>query len=184
MLYILLAEGFEETEMIAPLDILRRAEIPVQTVGITGKTVTGTHGISICADILPAEAEPSSIDGVILPGGMPGTRNLQRSEVVQSWVSRCAKEKKLLAAICAAPLIFGELELLRGRKVVCFPGFEESLYGAEITENFVERSENIITARGAGAALEFGAAIVNYIKKDGSGNEILAQMQTSGYAKV
>ena len=181
MIYILLADGFEETEMIAPLDLLRRAEIPVQTVGVTGKTVTGAHGIPVVADILPEDVDKTIAEGVVLPGGMPGTTNLQASGFVEELILACAKEKKLVAAICAAPMILGELGLLAGKDATCFPGFEEHLKGAKVTSAPVAVAGNIITGKGAGAALEFGAALVNFCTGTGVGETILAQMQTPSY---
>ena len=182
MLYILLADGFEETEMIAPLDILRRADVLVQTVGITGKRVTGAHGIEITADITAEQVVIDDACGVILPGGMPGTLNLQNNNFVQELISHCNKEKKLLGAICAAPMILGELGILADKKATCFPGFEETLKGAEIVNAPSVRDGNIITSRGAGSALEFGAEIVDFIcGKAGTGAKILSQMQTPDY---
>lgn len=181
MIYILLANGFEETEMIAPLDILRRAGISVQTVGVTGKEVTGAHGVTVTADILPDGVDKSLADGVVLPGGMPGTTNLQASPFVEELVLSCAKENKLVAAICAAPMILGELGLLSGKEATCFPGFEEHLKGATVTSAPVAVAENIITGKGAGCALEFGAALVNFCLSPGEGEKILAQMQSPAY---
>ncbi len=181
MIYVLLADGFEEIEMIAPLDMLRRGGIEVQTVGITGKVVTGAHGIGITADILPEDVKSEDAEGVILPGGMPGTTNLQNSAFVLDLVQFCAQQSKLLAAICAAPMILGELNLLQNRNAVCFPGFEEHLKGATIKNCPVAVDGNIITARGAGAALRFGAELVNYLKGIGEGEKLLAQMQDPAY---
>ena len=178
MYYLMLADGFEETEMIAPLDILRRADIPVQTVGITGRLVTGAHHLTVTADLLPEDVVPTDMDGIILPGGMPGTTNLKESEPLRQWISSCAEEGKLLAAICAAPSVFGELGLLKGRCAICFPGFEDALRGAEVLDGFVACDGNIITAKGAGAALAFGAALADYIKGAGTWAAVLAQMQT------
>ena len=180
MYYLMLADGFEETEMIAPLDILRRAGIPVQTVGMTGRLVTGAHDLTVTADLLPEDVVPTDMDGIILPGGMPGTTNLKESETLRQWILSCAEEGKLLAAICAAPSILGELGLLKGRRAVCFPGFEDALHGAEIADGHVACDSNMITAKGAGAAPAFGAAIADYIKGTGAGAAILAQMQTPG----
>ena len=181
MIYLLLAEGFEETEMIAPLDVLRRAGIPVKTVGVTGAEVLGAHGVCVKADLLPDDVKKEDADGVILPGGMPGTTNLEKSEFVLDLLDYCAKEKKLVGAICAAPMILGKQGYLKGRAAVCFPGFEEYLHGATIEETLVATDENFITAKGAGAALEFGAALTNYLKGEGVGEGILAAMQTPGY---
>ncbi|MBO5364791.1 MAG: DJ-1/PfpI family protein [Clostridia bacterium] len=181
MIYILLADGFEEIEMITPLDMLRRAGIPVQTVGITGEEVEGAHGIRIAADILPEDVKLEEAQGVILPGGMPGTTNLQGSDFVRNLVRHCANETKLVGAICAAPMILGELGLLENREAVCFPGFEEHLKGATVKACPVAVDGNVITARGAGAAPEFGTELVNYFKGVGEGEKLLAQMQDPAY---
>lgn len=182
MLYLLLADGFEEAEAICPLDVLRRAEIEVKTVGITGKTVTGAHGIEIKADLGADDIGSTVPDGIILPGGMPGTLNLQKSPTAKRLLSECFAAGKLIAAICAAPMIPGELGMLHGVRSTCFPGFEENLIGAVLTDDSVVCDKNFITAKGAGVALEFGAAIVDrFVKPDparGSrGSRILSQMQ-------
>ncbi len=183
MLYLLLAEGFEEIEAVAPLDILRRAEIPVKTVGVTGDVVTGAHGIAIKADVSLNDMEIASADGVILPGGMPGTLNLQKASQVIDALNHCAKKKKLIASICAAPMVPGAMGLLEGRRAVCFPGFEDQLEGAVLQEDSVVQDENYITAKGAGVAIQFGAAIVDYccgVQERGSkGKRLLQQMQFS-----
>ncbi len=176
MLYMFLAEGFEETEAIGALDVIRRAEIEIRTVGVTGKTVTGSHGVEIVADILPEEKDYSSMEGVILPGGMPGTTNLFEDERVVLAVKSCFETNRLIAAICAAPMIFGQLGLLRGKKATCYPGFEKYLEGAEVVDASCTADGNVICGRGAGAAMLFGAEIVNFFKK-GEGEKILAQMQ-------
>ncbi len=179
MIYIFLAEGFEEVEALAPLDILRRADIPVVTVGVGSEEITGSHNISVKADISLDEVEIEDIDGVILPGGMPGTLNLQADAKVMEYVKYAYDNNKLLGAICAAPMILGELGYLSGIEAICFPGFEEHLKGASISEKGVACVNNIITAKGAGVALQFGGAIANYFK-EGKGDEILAQMQYNG----
>lgn len=175
MLYMFLADGFEETEAIGTLDVIRRAKIPVQLVGVTGEYVTGSHGVTIKSDIGADEIDCFEMTGVILPGGMPGTKNLYASEAVIAAVKHCAENGLLLAAICAAPLVFGRLGLLRGKRATCFPGFESELDGAEVTNALTVTDGNIITARGAGAAMLFGAAICDRLC--GGGNEILAEMQ-------
>ena len=179
MIYIFLADGFEEVEALAPLDILRRAEIPVVTVGVNAEDITGAHNISVKADISVDDVKTEEIDGVILPGGMPGTLNLQKNVKVMEYVKYAYDNNKLLGAICAAPMILGELGYLSGIEAICFPGFEEHLKGATISQKGVVCEENIITAKGAGVALEFGGAIVNYFE-NGKGDEILAQMQYNG----
>ncbi len=177
MLYMFLANGFEETEAIGCLDVLRRAEIEVKTVGIGGKEITGSHGICVAADICADEISLDGLDGVILPGGMPGTTNLQADDSVINAVKVCAGKGKLVAAICAAPMILGCLGLLEGKVAVCYPGFEEHLKGATVDANaLVAIDGNIITGKGAGAAMLFGARIADWFKA-GAGQEILDQMQ-------
>lgn len=180
MLYMFLANGFEETEAIGALDVIRRAEIEIKTVGVTGKTVTGSHGVEITADILLSEVDYSSMTGAILPGGMPGTTNLFESKEVVDAVKECFESGKVVAAICAAPMIPGQLGMLRGKKATCFPGFEKYLDGAMLTDAFAVRDGNVITGKGAGAAMIFGAEIVNFFES-GKGDEILAQMQHLNY---
>ncbi len=161
MIFEFLADGFEETEAIVPLDILRRAGKSVTTVGVTGKTVTGSHGITVTADTVIAEAAPGeALEAVILPGGMPGTANLEKSEEVIDFIKYADSNGKIIGAICAAPSIIGKMGLLGGKKAVCYPGFEQFLYGAEIGDAPAVKSGNIITARGAGAATQFGFALV------------------------
>lgn len=157
MIYLFLAEGFEETEAIAPLDILRRAELEIATVGVGRKTVTGSHGISVVADVMDCEIAPDeNCEGIILPGGMPGTLNLEKSETVQKFIDYAVENNLIIGAICAAPSILGHKGILNGKQAVCYDGFETQLFGAEIVDTRVCRDGNIITAIGAGAALEFG----------------------------
>lgn len=174
MLYMFLADGFEETEAIATLDVLRRGSVKVKTVGVGGEMICGAHDITVKADVTDVDFE--NIDGIILPGGMPGTLNLQKDPGVNAALKRCADSGRLIAAICAAPMIPGELGYLSGKKAVCFPGFEDSLTDAEIMPSGVVRDENYITAMGAGKALEFGAAIVDYFSDEPKGGKILRKM--------
>lgn len=163
MVYIYLANGFEETEMTAPLDICRRAGLVVKTVSVTGEIyVTGSHGITVKADLLCSSPEYRTEDAelVMLPGGMPGTTGLEESECVQNALKYAAGNGKYIAAICAAPSVLGKAGLLKGKKAVCYPGFEKYLNGAEIPDARCVRDGKIITAVGAGAAVEFGLEIV------------------------
>ncbi len=176
MLYMLLAEGFEETEAIGSLDVIRRAEIDIKTVGVAGKTVCGSHGVEVNADITADEISFEAMTGVILPGGMPGTLNLQKDETVQRAIAYAREKGLLMGAICAAPMVFGELGILNGKNAVCYPGFEEHLKGAAVKPDPCVTDGNVITAKGAGASMLFGAAIVNYFKP-GEGDKLLAQMQ-------
>ncbi|MDR2525858.1 MAG: DJ-1/PfpI family protein [Oscillospiraceae bacterium] len=172
MLYMFLSEGFEELEAVAPLDLLRRADMDVHTVGVTGKTVAGSHKIQLtCDEVLLSDWRPAAeCMGVILPGGS-GFRGLDLPEVMEA-VDTCAARGKLVAAICAAPSLLGKRGLLIGRRACCYPGYEAQLEGAEIMFDSVVTDGNIITARGAGAAVAFGLALVEYTR----GTECAAQL--------
>lgn len=177
MYYVFLAEGFEETEAIAPVDVMRRAKLDVKTVGVTGEFVTSSHLVTVKADITPAEINYDEIEGVILPGGMPGTINLEESEAVINAVKYAYENNKLVGAICAAPSILGHLGYLDGKNATCFPGFESELKGASYTANHTETDGNIITAKGAGCAVEFGHAIVSYAVSKEKADEVTEAMQ-------
>ncbi len=165
MIYVFLADGFEELEMIAPLDILKRSKIKIKTVGIEQEIVTGSLGISIKTDTTIQKIDKNDIEGIILPGGMPGTTNLAKNESVRDIINYCTEKNILIAAICAAPSILGEMGILRGKEACCYPGFENSLIGAKISSNSICVSGNIITAKGPGVATEFGFKILEYIKE-------------------
>ena len=160
MIYLLLADGFEEIEALTPLDILRRAGIEIKTVGINGKYAKGSHGIVVECDITAEDADMSELDMVILPGGMPGSTNLDASPFTDKAIKAVLDNGGRLAAICAAPLIFGRRGLLKGRKATCFPGFEEELSGAIVTgEDFVTDG-NITTGKGMEYSLPFAKELV------------------------
>lgn len=178
MIYVLLADGFEEVEAIAPIDILRRNSMDVAIAGVGGSEICGSHSIAVKTDLQVEDIELADVEGIILPGGMPGTLNLQKDEYVNSLIEYCTENELLIAAICAAPMILGELGILKGKEAVCFPGFEDSLKGADVCDCPVAICDNIITAKGAGAALEFGSAIVDYFSgEDGVGKATLDTMQ-------
>lgn len=166
MVYVFLADGFEEVEAICPVDILRRGGIEVKTVGVGGKTVTGAHGIRVVADITADEAVFENTEAVILPGGMPGTLNLKKDSVVNSFIDYAVKNELILAAICAAPSILGQKGILKGKRAVCYSGFEKELVGAEVLDIPAVREGNIITACGAGAAAEFGFLLLEALCGD------------------
>ena len=162
MIYLLLADGFEETEALVPLDILRRGGLSVKTLGITGRTVTGAHGVTIEADAEPSECtEPPSL--LILPGGMPGTTNLDASSETERLLSLTVASGGRVGAICAAPSILGRRGLLRGHEAVCYPGFEETLSGAVIATKAVVTSGIFTTAIGMGAAYAFGLELLRLL---------------------
>ena len=174
MIYMFLADGFEEVEALCPLDILRRANLEVTTVGVGGKDVIrGAHGIIVHADIPDIMYRDSSPDMIILPGGMPGSSNLDESRIVDSALRAAHRQGKFLAAICAAPMVLGKRGYLEGKRAVCFPGFEELLAGAVVdTENSLVRDGNIITAKGMGAAFDFGLELVKCFKDDEAAKKI------------
>lgn len=162
MVYLFLANGFEEIEAIAPTDILRRAGVEVETVAVEDSSdymIEGAHGIKVKADILLSDIDYNDIDAVILPGGMPGTKNLDASADVRQVLKYCADNDRLICAICAAPSVLGHLGLLKGRKATCFPGFERELHCSVFTGGAVVEDGNIITADGPGSAVHFGEAI-------------------------
>ncbi len=159
--YVLLADGFEECEAIAPTDILRRAGAEVKTASISQSLdVAGAHGINVKADMLADEIQPSDIQMLILPGGGEGTRRLGESPKVLSLIQYCADSGIYIGAICAAPSILGKMGLLAGRRAVCYPSFQPTLTDAVITRTKVERDDIYITGLGAGAAYDFGFALV------------------------
>jgi 4-methyl-5(b-hydroxyethyl)-thiazole monophosphate biosynthesis len=163
--FIFLAEGFEETEAVATMDVLYRGGLDVISVSIsTKKEVTGAHGISVVADRLFAETDFSDGSMLVLPGGMPGATNLNAHDGVKSLLKQYVNEGKYVAAICAAPLVLGGLGLLQGRRATSYPGFENTLIGATFQENPVVRDRNILTSRGPGLALHFGLAILETLQ--------------------
>lgn len=177
MFYVFLANGFEECEAFAPVDILRRADITVKTVGVGGKTIVGSHGISVNCDTDNLNLPTDNLEGIILPGGMPGTLNLEKDGTVQKFIDYCVCNNLLICAICAAPLILGHKNLLNGKTATCFPGFEKDLLGATLSPDPVVRDGNIITAYGAGAAFDFGFEILSFIKGEEFSHNLKKQMK-------
>ena len=164
-IYIQLAEGFEETEAVTIIDVLRRAGLNVISVSVTGnRMVKGSHNIEIKADILFEEVDFASGEMIILPGGMPGSKNLNEHEGLKQQIIDYHKNGKYLAAICAAPIVFGSLGILKGKRVVCYPGYETHLLGAEVQSFPYIVDNNIITGRGVGAALQFSLEIVRILQ--------------------
>ena len=160
-IFVFLAEGFEEIEALTPVDVLRRAGLPVQTVSVMDEqVVAGAHGVPVLADKMFAEINPEDAEMILLPGGLPGATNLDAHEGLSQLILDFAEADKPLAAICAAPLVLGNRGLLQGKKATCYPGFETYLQGAEYTAALVEKDGNIITGKGPGAAMEFAFAIV------------------------
>ena len=205
MIVMFLAPGFEEVEALAPLDLLRRAGLEVVTVAVReaktnqlierlgrlgvsatnlwddDRTVTGSHGITVTADIteaaLPGRLARASLEAVILPGGMPGTTNLDASPVVEKTLELAAAKDAYLCAICAAPLVLGKRGYLNGKRATCFPGFEAYLEGATVGGKVI-RDGQVITAAGMGVAQEFGLEIISALVSPEKAGEIRAAIQS------
>lgn len=173
---IFLAEGFEEIEALTVVDMLRRAGITVTMAAVSeSMEVTGAHGICVKADAPASDVLYEEMDMLVLPGGMPGTLNLGESRIVCEQVRAFADAGKLLAAICAAPGVFGKLGVLQGKEATCYPGCEEKLEGAKVRYDAVVTDGNIITSRGMGTAIPFAAVLIEKL----SGKEAAGQLLES-----
>ena len=163
MVYLFLANGFEEVEALTPLDYMRRCEeIQVKSVEIGNElAVTGSHQITVMADILIKDIVLEDIQMIVLPGGMPGTLNLEACQALQKIIDYCHEKHLWIGAICAAPSILGHKNLLQGKKATCYTGFEEQLFGAQTTKQAVVQDDHIITARGAGVANQFAFELIS-----------------------
>lgn len=162
---IFMADGCEEIEGLTVVDIARRAEIEVVMISISGKKeVVGAHNITFLADALASEVDYDELDGIVLPGGMPGTLRLGADAVVDKVIKEFAANGKLVSAICAAPSVLGKAGVLAGKRVTCYPGFEDKLSGADGCEDEVVVDGNVITSRGMGTAIPFALSIVRYLK--------------------
>lgn len=165
MVYMLLGTGFEETEAIAPLDLLRRAGVEVQTVGINGKTVYGGHNIGVEADILLGEMDLTALDMIILPGGLGGVASARASQEAMEALRFAWENGKFVAAICAGPTVLADLGITDGKNVTCYPGCESGMGSANITPNAAcVRDGKLITGTSAGCAVTFGLALVEALK--------------------
>lgn len=160
---LFLADGFEEVEAITPADFLRRSGIDLVLAGVSGKMVTGAHGIKIECDIEVADLD-GDLDGVIIPGGMPGASNIAADKKTVAIIKDALESDILVGAICAAPaVVLGAHGLIEGRMFTCYPGFENSFSGASFSEDRVVHDGNLITSRGPGTAAEFSEALVEYL---------------------
>lgn len=176
MIAVFLANGFEEIEALATVDILRRAGLQVVTVGVDTKTPVGAHDMQITADLCENDLDFDAMTGVVLPGGMPGTSNLERSDVVQKAVAHAMKSNLPVGAICAAPSILGHAGYLDGKQATCYPGFEQDLTGAMLADGVVT-DENVTTACGAGVAVDFALELVRVLVSDAKAQEIRRAIQ-------
>lgn len=164
MVYIFLANGFEDIEALAPIDILRRAGVELTTVGVGSSEILSSHKVRFGTDTTVDKIKlDEKLDMVILPGGKLGTVNLENDDYVQAAVDYCVKNDRYVAAICAAPSILGHKGLLKGREATCYPGFEGELEGAVISDKYVVQDGKFITARGAGVCIEFGLKLTEVL---------------------
>ncbi len=166
MVYVFLADGFEEIEALTPVDLLRRAGVDTCTVSIyeDRKTVTGARKIAVCADLTIEDVEPDKADIMVLPGGMPGTVNLLECAKLMTLVDAQNANGKRIAAICAAPArILGSKGLVRGKKATCYPGMEDLLEGADAVTDSVITDGNITTSRGLGTAVDFACELITLL---------------------
>ena len=165
MVYMLLGTGFEETEAIAPLDLLRRAGVDVLTVGVNGKTVYGGHGIGIEADIALSELDLTNLEMIILPGGLGGVASVRASKEAMSALQFAWENDKFVAAICAGPTVLADLGITDGKKATCYPGCETGMGSAIMQENApCVRDGKLITGTSAGCAIPFGLALIEALK--------------------
>lgn len=178
MVYVFLADGFEIIEALAPVDMLRRAKIDVKTVGVSSEIVTSSCGVGVKCDMTLDEFDFYDVEAVVLPGGMPGTLNLENSSAVQKVIDNANNTNAFICAICAAPSILGHKGLLSGKKAVCFPGFENSLEGSEPSSEYVVTDGKFITAKGAGVCIEFGLEIVKQLRNEELADEIRKSIQS------
>ena len=178
-MYVFLADGFEEIEALAPIDVMRRAGLSVTTVSVTDSlTVTGAHGIPVVADTLFAQCDYADAALLFLPGGLPGATNLQaHTGLCQLLTAKASQPDVIISAICAAPLVLGGLGLLQGKQATCYPGFEDTMQGAHYTAAKVTVDGRIFTACGPGAAWELGFTFVEHFCGTARADELRKGMQ-------
>lgn len=176
MVYMLLGTGFEEMEAVAPLDLLRRADIPVLTVGITGKTVYGSHNIGIEADITLEQMDLTQLDMIILPGGLGGVASIRASEEAMAAIRFAYENDKFIAAICAAPTILAQLGITNGKNATCYPSCAPQMENANMVCKAAVRDGKIITGTSAGCAVSFGLELIGALKGEETANAIQKQI--------
>ncbi len=176
MVVVLFADGFEEIEALTPVDILRRAGFTVTAVGVTGKTVLGAHKIKYETDCTIEGLPNEKIELLILPGGMPGAKNLDESEFTDKIIEQTIADGGRIGAICAAPFILGKRELLKGKKACCYPGFEKYLEGATVLSDGVVTDGKITTARGMGVALDFSLELLRLLTDDQTASKMASSV--------
>ena len=178
---VVLAEGFEEMEAVAPIDILRRAGVNVTVASVSGAVVKGAHGIAVQADVELADTAGRAFDMIVLPGGIPGANNLAASPLLGEMLKKQHGEGRTIAAICAAPaVVLHPLGLLGGQKASCYPSFQQDLDEANRTDERLTVGEKLITAAGPGVAVEFALALVEFLKGREKADELAAGMLVEG----
>ena len=174
---VFLADGFEEIEGLTVVDLLRRAGIETRTISVMGREeIQGAHGITVKADGLFENTDFSEVKMLVLPGGMPGTLHLKEHKGLGELILKYNEEKKYLAAICAAPTVFGGMGLLKGKKAICYPGMEEGLTGAEVICQPVVSDGHITTSRGLGTAIDFALALIGELRDQETADTIAKQV--------
>ena len=177
MVYILLGTGFEETEAIAPLDLLRRAGIPVMTVGLNGKTVYGSHSIGVETDVSVGQMDLTDMDMIVLPGGLGGVASIRSCQEALDAVQFAWNNGKFVAAICAGPTVLADLGITEGKHATCYPGCEEGMGNAIMAENVpCVRDGNLITGTSAGCAIPFGLMLIEALKGKETADKIAKQI--------
>ena len=176
MVYILLGTGFEETEAIAPIDLLRRAQIPTLTVGLNGKTVCGGHGIPVEADITVDEMDLTDLSMIVLPGGLGGVASIRDCQAAMDAVSFAWENGKFVAAICAGPTVLADLGITDGKNAVCYPGCESGMGSAKIAATACIQDGKLITGTSAGCAVTFGLQLIKALKGQEAADAIASQI--------
>ena len=176
MVYMLLGTGFEETEAIAPLDLLRRAGAEGMTVGINGKTVYGGHGIGVEADICLDEMDLTALEMIVLPGGLGGVASIRASKAAMDAVKFAWENGKFVAAICAGPTVLADLGITRGKNCTCYPGCEENMGQANMVARAAVRDGNVITGTSAGCAIPFGLELIAALKGQEAADAVKKQI--------
>lgn len=180
--YIFLANGFEEIEGLTVVDLLRRAGIDITMVSVTGEMfITGSHQIMVKADALFDDLDYEDADMLVLPGGMPGTKNLSSHEGLDLLLRKFHSKGRKLSAICAAPSVLGSKGLLKGKNATCYPGFEDALLGAHIKNEGVVFDGNVITSKGLGTAMDFSFGLITSLKSEAVAAEIAKSSQYPYY---
>lgn len=177
MVYMLLGTGFEETEAIAPLDLLRRAGVAVQTVGLNGKIVYGSHGIGIETDIEIGQIDLTDVEMVVIPGGLGGVASIRACEAAMNALKFAADNGKFVAAICAGPTVLADLGITDGKNATCYPGCEDGMGSANMVAGVAAVQDGlIITGTSAGSAIPFGLALVEALKGPDTAEKIAKQI--------